>query len=232
MAEVKVILKNDSRFPTSYLRILAQYVAEMFRLRLRTYKVYVREDRGKAWRGRGGWSQSIAIARHYGRTPKFWPYAYVDRRYKGNTKQYVLNTRTELIVFLMAHEAGHGYYLGMRSFERDIPMPKPGRDEEYLCQERGMQAVEAYRRDHDKLWFRMRRALRREHAFALQKERTEQGRRDRKRRPWHKLAHATDMLKGWEGRLRYAQHKVRAYRRRVKYYESRLAALSVAPSGK
>jgi hypothetical protein len=210
---------NKSVLPTSYVRILAQFVAKKLDVPVRNYQVHV-EDKKYGWSGYGNlWRQHVFIQRHFGRERGSWPYRTADSRYVGSRVREFLS-RTEVLVFVMGHELGHAIFNSLSKGQA----PKRGRDTEFLCDEKGLEAVKAYREARVELWSRINKAVRREHALAVRKATTKERRRAEKSDPAYKLGVVSDHLFRWESRLQYAQHKVRDYRRRVKYYEKRVAA--------
>jgi len=220
---------NKSRFPTAYLKALVDLVVTELDPPVKGYTVTV-GDHPVSFSGRG-WlcGQRVSMHRHMGRERGYWPHKTRDGRYKGSRLQE-FRDRTEILVWLIGHEAAHAVYQGMEASHASMPLPRHGRDTEFLCDDKGMRCVELYRAHKAELWPRIRKAVRREHNLALQRERTEKERREIRRHPGHKLSVASGHLREWEGRLRYARNKVRAYAKRVKYYEKRLAATQAAPT--
>jgi hypothetical protein len=160
--KTKLNIINKSKFPTPYIKILANFILDTIgrdKFLYHSYTLYF-YNHSHCWCGRGGVNyQRSRLYRHYGRERGFWPHDIKDSRFKWSIS-HILNDRTEVLVYLLAHEAGHSIYAKTR---------KQGiASNEFRCNELGMTIVRAYRANKKELWIKIREQLRKEHQ--LQKE--------------------------------------------------------------
>ena len=105
---MKIRITNRSKWPTPFLRVLARWIAKREGLGCDTpYTFVFRSSKNhRGWRGLGGAHyQVITLHRHF-QPRKAWPMTVKDHRFKWSTAE-VYNSRLEVLVGLMAHEAHH-----------------------------------------------------------------------------------------------------------------------------
>jgi hypothetical protein len=208
--KTKLTITNKSKFPTSYVKILANFVFDTIGRDKFLYHSYnlTLYNHNRSWCGRGGINyQRTRLYRHYGRERGFWPHDVKDARFKWSVS-HILNDRTEILVYLFAHEAGHSIYSNRR---------KNGTcSNEFQCNELGMNVVRAYRANKKELWIKIKEQLRKEHQ--IQKEIKPA------KAPEIKLLKAENKLNEWSRKLKKCQNKIKTYQRKVKYYSMKMAA--------
>lgn len=218
---------NRSVWPTAAIRIIARWVCRREKLGTRSqpYKILVRSTKRNTWGGRGGRrEQRIVIHRRYS-PPHGWPYDHTDPRFKHATT-HRLNSRVELLVYLLAHEAHHA--TGGRPSEYARSCPSGSRVDkasmEFDCNLAAYRAVRAFRMD----WSRLRPQI----LAAVRKDRSKKtGHIKRLSSEFTKLRAAEQTVKRWERKLKLAQTKVKKYRKKVGHYRSKAACVSGSAYG-
>lgn len=211
---MKLTVINRTKWPTPAIKILGKWICWHAGITW-NYQITLGNSR-RGWYGRGGsCSQTTHLDRRY--RLKF-PYKIEDSRIT-NGPTYLVNSRLELLVFLLAHEACHANG-GKPSEYRNKETRRVDRQSmEYDCNLFGMETVKALREEWKELRPRIMAAMRRERD---QKNR----KRDPDARLLKNLERARDTLVKWERKLKLASTKVKKYRQKIRYYEGRTAARS------
>lgn len=225
----KLTLTNRSAWPTPALDVLARWIVKRAGIDW-DYSILVRDCKTNTWGGRGGrFGQRIWLDRHYRRAPgarggvfcpvgcKLWPVAHTDRRFQW-AHQQTFRTRMEFLVMLLAHEAYHATGGHPGNFVTGNKINRASM--EFRCNRFADEAVAALRVEWPTIRAAIYRAMRRDRERAKSMKRVKAD----KRGPDHKLALAMAGLERWEKRERAARNRVKALRRKVKYYEGRVAA--------
>ncbi len=198
----KITITNRSAWPDWALRILGPWIAKRAGIKW-SYTILMRGTNRNIWRGRGGyWMQATTIARRY-KPRDGWPHTHREWRFKTVDQQMHFRSRLELLVFLLAHEAHHAVD------------DARGKVAEQDANDAGMRAVIALRDSWREYWlpalrYEARQARNRQAAAAPSAEK--------------KMLHAQQLLASWQRRQKAAANKVKAYQKKVRYYEGRIAA--------
>jgi len=119
-APAQITIINRSKWPTPFLRILAEFVVAQMPFPFTSdYRIIVRStQKVNSWRGVGrDNSQIIRLHRRF-QPLEGWPMKFRDCRYRWSAK-YELRSRIEALTFIMAHEAAHGDLAHPRNFRRE-----------------------------------------------------------------------------------------------------------------
>jgi len=219
---VKLKITNKSLWPTPAVKILARWVCRQFPGLPSTYQIEVRGSQHEGrYAGRGGrYAQWTRLPRHYQRAK--WPLEWKDFRFAWSTAP-LINNRIELLVGILAHETCHATDGNPRKFINSISGSLDRARMENTCNLAADRVVRAFRIEWPTLRPRIVAATRKERATQKrQKERKKAIRHD----PGPKLQHVLDLLKKWESKRKTCETKIKAYKRKVKYYEGRVAAVS------
>lgn len=214
---VRFEITNRSQWPDGALRVIARWVCKRSGVGTdRLYCLTFRHTNCNTWGGFGSRNQqAVTLHRRYLPPGGKWPYETKDKRFKWSQKE-VYQSRLELLVFLIAHEAHHGTDDG-HPFNNYGPNRRlRAASMEYRCNRAGLEAVRDFHDEWPKLFGEIKREMR----------------KDRERRtkaksvtPRRKLAYAKRMLSSWESKpdSRKARSKITHYRRMVTSRENRLA---------
>lgn len=212
-------IENRSKWPTPALRVLCKWIAKREQLPKHYAFLFRATNDRHSWRGVGWWSrQTVKLSRrHFGP----YPYTKKDHRFKWSVP-FQLLSRVETLVYLIAHEAHHSTKGHPSKFETT-----GGRTDragmEFRCNTAGFEAVKALRLEWPTLRTKIYTAMRRERdRLKASKQRKEVKRSD----PTPKLIHAREAMATWQRKAKLAATKIKKYRRKVAYYEGRLAATS------
>lgn len=111
------MLVNNSQWPTPALEVITRWLTQRMGITwVYTVRLSNTRHRRFAWRGRGGkYSQWCFLNRRWG---KCWPYYNTYWKATPNVT-YRFNTRFELLIFLLSHEAAHATVANPQQWIRD-----------------------------------------------------------------------------------------------------------------
>ena len=216
-------LQNTSEFPTSYLKVLSEFVLPLTGIKW-DYSITFKKHR-KSFSGNGSKYFSILrisrwfnsdrgfFALHKAHSDCGWPYNMVERRFSFG-QMIPLNSITETVIYLIAHEMHHAV---------DDHQPKSCH-REFLANDFAITVLKKYRESKPQIWAEIRTAMRKERSKQSAQEQREIQKVEYKNSPESKLQKVMAKLIEWKKVVAKAQNKVKVYNRKVKYYELRMAA--------
>jgi hypothetical protein len=211
-------IENRSKWPTPALRVLCKWIVKREPDLPDHYAFLFRATNDRhSWRGVGWKSrQTVRLSRrHFGP----YPYTKKDHRFKWSVP-FEFRSRLETLVYLIAHEAHHSTKGHPREFEKSN-----GRTDraamEFHCNNAGFEAVKALRIEWPTLRTKIYAAMRRERDRLKTSKQHDAIRRSD---PTPKLLNARESLVTWRRKAKLAATKIKKYRRKVAYYEGRMAA--------
>jgi len=214
--KTKLTVTNRSEWPSPAIKVLAEWIVKEAGIAW-DYSILVRSCRSQTWGGRGGRrSQRIWFDRRYRAD---WPLHHKDHRFGwSHVQEY--RTRMEVLVMLIAHEAYHATGGHPERFKSGDRINRASM--EYRCNKFADETIVKLRVEWPALRCRIYKAMR----LDRQKQATVRQRKADARGPERKLQLAQQNLTKWESKAKRVQTALRKYRRKVKYYEGRMAAKS------
>jgi len=217
-------LTNLSEFPTSYLKVLAEFVLPMSGITWDYSITFKKAKRSIYFSGRGSkyyskirlnrWANSKrGLALHKTSSFSGWPYIIRELRFSFGQTTEVFSI-TEMVLQVIAHEMHHAV---------DYHQPKSSH-REFLANDFAITVLKKYREYKHAIWFAIRTAMRKEHCKLVAVKQREAQKVEYLHSPESKLQKVQAKLIEWKRAVKKAQNKVKVYSRKAKYYELKMAA--------
>lgn len=205
-------ISNRSRWPDWAIKDIVTWVVKRAGITWQ-YNVQVKHTTLYNWKGRGGlYGQRIWLPRRF-QPESGWPLIHSEWRYKDAGCEFVLRSRLELLVYLLAHEAHHATG-GNRSKFKTALGRIDRRAMEIECNEEAAIAVQQFRIQFPDFVKRWRFILKRQAVAESPTVKIAQ-----------KRSHIARKIEQWESRAKRAANAMKKYRKQLRYYDGRLAAL-------
>lgn len=211
----RVEIVNNSLWPDWAMKVIIPEIVKQTGITW-DYKVILPLVKDNIWAGRGGRTQQRSrVPRRY---KTKWPHNIVEWRYKdADTIPIVVNSRLELLIFLLAHEAHHANGGNRRNFIRSGRIDRKSMEIE--CNDHGRIIVEYFRANR-KYFFSLLRDVYRKHYYetCVRKEPALKAK--------VKLEKLVVLRDKWTRKEVSVQKKIAKYNKQIRYYEKRIERLS------
>ena len=217
MATIRIINRSD--WPDWAIEDIGFWIAKRAGITW-DYKILLKNSKKlSSWAGRGNThQQKIILPRRFpgkfSKDIKRWPYAIVENRYK-DAGYFIVKTRLELLIFLMAHEAHHACGGNPRHWQTKGNGRTNNKEMEIDCNDEGAIAVQEFRLAWPKFMAKWRAKLKKHSQDAKPEAVIEK-----------KHALIACKILTWEKKAKRANTALKKYRRQLLRYETKLAAIN------